>query len=360
MAHALRFRAPIRGRGTQHDLPNRFETLALEPDPETGFEEEGAPGPRTRYLRDPSRSILSRNQSPDVGFDLSLNPYRGCEHGCSYCYARPSHEYLGLSSGLEFETLILVKRNAPELLRRALASPRWWPEVIAMSGVTDPYQPVERKLEITRGCLEVLAELRNPVAVTTKGRLVECDVDVLGELAERNAVSVTLSVTALGGSLARRMEPRAPQPGARLAAVKTLAAARIPVGVNVAPVIPGINDHEIPRILDAAAAAGAGWAGYLILRLPYGVKEIVERWLEDHFPERKAKVLSRIRQVRDGKLNDPRFRHRMRGEGPFAEQIRTLFEASRRRSGLASRGPELSTGAFRRPRRAQLDLFESF
>jgi DNA repair photolyase len=358
MAPSPRFRAPIRGRGTQTDLPNRFEALSVEPDPETGFEEESAPGPETRYLRDPSRSILSRNQSPDVGFDVSLNPYRGCEHGCSYCYARPSHEYLGFSAGLDFETRILVKRNAPALLRRELSAPRWCPRVIAMSGVTDPYQPVERKLEITRGCLEVLAELRNPVSVITKSRLVERDIDVLGELAEHGAVSVTLSLTTLDDSLARVMEPRAPQPGARLAAVRALAEARIPVGVNVAPVIPGLNDHEIPRVVDAAAEAGAHWAGFVMLRLPYGVKEIVERWLEDHFPERKAKVLSRIRQVRDGKLNDATFRQRMRGVGPFARQIRELLAASRRRHDLASQGPELSTAAFRRPLRAQLDLFE--
>jgi DNA repair photolyase len=358
MAHSPHFRAPIRGRGTQHDPPNRFETLALEPDPERGFDEEEERGPETRYLRDPSRSILSRNQSPDVGFDVSLNPYRGCEHGCSYCYARPSHEFLGFSAGLDFETRILVKRNAPELLRRELGAPRWSPQVIAMSGATDPYQPVERKLEITRGCLEVLAEVRNPVAVTTKSRLVERDLDVLGELAEHRAVSVTLSLTTLDDSLARALEPRAPQPRARLAAVRALAAARVPVGVNVAPIVPGLNDHEIPRIVAAAAAAGARWAGYVMLRLPYGLREIFERWLDDHCPGSKAKVLSRIRQVRDGKLNDARFRQRMRGAGVFADQIRELLVASRRRNGLATRGPELSTAAFRRPRRPQVDLFE--
>jgi DNA repair photolyase len=358
MAHSPSFRAPIRGRGTQSEPASRFETVCVEPDPETGFDEESAPGPKTRYLRDRSRSVLSRNQSPDVGFDVSLNPYRGCEHGCSYCYARPSHEYLGFSAGLEFETRILVKRNAPALLRRELSAPRWYPQVIAMSGVTDPYQPVERKLEIARGCLEVLSEAGNPVSVITKSRLVERDLDVLAELAERRAVSVTLSLTTLDDSLARVLEPRAPQPRARLAAVRALAEAGIPVGVNVAPVVPGLNDHEIPRLIEAAAEAGGRWAGFVMLRLPYGVREIFERWLEDHFPERKAKVLSRVRQVRDGKLDDPRFGHRMRGVGPFARQIRELLAVSRLRNGLASQGPELSTAAFRRPRRAQLDLFE--
>lgn len=351
-----RARAPIRGRGARDDPPNRFERLHVEPDLDAD-PELGAPDPRTQYLRDASRSVLAHNDSPDVPFEWSLNPYRGCEHGCVYCYARPGHEYLGLSLGLDFETRILVKENAPELLQRALTAPRWRPQVIAMSGVTDCYQPVERRLRITRRCLEVLAEFRNPVGIVTKSGMVTRDADVLTELARSDAAAVTLSVTSLDPELARRMEPRAAQPRARLAAIEALAAAGIPVGVNVAPVIPGLNDHEIPAILRAAAGAGASWAAYLLLRLPFGVKELFARWLADHFPERREKVLGRIREVRGGRLNDPTFGARMRGSGLFADQIADLFQLARRRAGLARGGPELSTAGFRLPGGTQSDLF---
>jgi DNA repair photolyase len=300
--------------------------------------------------------VIAWNESPDVGFAASLNPYRGCEHGCPYCYARPYHEYLGFSAGLDFETRILVKERAPELLRRTLASPGFAPQVIALSGATDAYQPIERRLGITRRCLEVLAECRNPVAVVTKNRLVTRDADLLAGLARVGAASVTLSITTLDPELQRRLEPRASSPRLRLEAIAELAHARVPVGVNVAPVIPGLTDHEIPAILQAAADAGAAFAAWLMLRLPHGVAPLFSDWLERHRPERRAKVLSRIRAVRDGRLNDPRFRTRMRGEGFFAEQLRDLFELSRRRAGLAKRGPELSTAAFRRP--GQLALFD--
>jgi DNA repair photolyase len=354
---STRFRDPIRGRGTQHDLPNRFETLAFEPDPEQGFEDGDAPAPETSFLRDPSRTALARNQSPDVGFDTSLNPYRGCEHGCAYCYARPTHEYLGFSPGLDFERRILVKPDAPALLRRELSRRSWVPQVIAFSGVTDCYQPVERRLGITRGCLEVLAEFRNPVSVITKSRLVVRDVELLQRLAEHRACSVTLSVTTLDDELARRLEPRAAQPRARLAAVEALARAGVPVGILVAPVIPALTDSEIPRIVEAAAAAGASWAGFVLLRLPHGVKQLFDRWLEDHLPERRAHVLSRLRQLRGGRLYDPRWRTRQRGEGIFAEQTLGLMQSSRRRHGLADSGPELSAAAFRVPGAAQVELF---
>lgn len=273
------------------------------------------------------------------------------------CYARPTHEYLGFSAGLDFESRILVKEDAPELLQKELSSPRWKPQVLAMSGVTDPYQPAERKLEVTRGCLAVLAEFRNPVAVITKNALVTRDLDLLGELARHGAAAVFLSITTLDAEVARKMEPRASHPRERLKAVEQLAAAGVPVGVMVAPVVPAITDHEMPKILEAAANAGARTAGYVMMRLPGAVAGLFEAWLEAHFPDRKEKVLARVRELRGGQLNDPRFGSRMRGEGIFAEQVRTLFQTYRRRHGLDQPFPELSTAAFRRPGGAQLSLF---
>jgi DNA repair photolyase len=343
-------RAPIRGRGTG-DLPaNRFDALAIQLDEDVDAERrDGAQGSTTRYFRDRSRSILARNDSPDVGFSASVNPYRGCEHGCSYCYARPGHEYLGLSAGLDFETKIFVKEDAPELLRRELASPRWTPQVVALSGVTDCYQPIERKLQITRRCLQVLARFRNPVAIVTKSRLVARDRDVLAELAEHGAARVLVSVTTLDAELARRLEPRAAQPSARLAAIEALACAGVPVGVLVAPVIPALTDHEIPAILKAAQGAGATSASFVLLRLPHGLKDLFEQWLVEHVPDRRERVLARIRDVRGGTLNDPRFGSRMRGEGLLADQIGKLFSISAHRTGLDRPVPPLSTAAFRRP-----------
>jgi len=272
------------------------------------------------------------------------------------CYARPTHEYLGFSAGIDFESRILVKEDAPALLRKELSSPRWQPQVLAMSGVTDPYQPVERRLGITRGCLAVLAEFRNPVAVITKNALVTRDIDLLADLARDGAAAVFLSVTTLDPELARKMEPRASHPRERLKAVEELAAAGVPVGVMVAPVVPAITDHEMPKILEAAAAAGAQTAGYVMMRLPGAVAGLFEAWLEAHFPDRKEKVLARVRELRGGQLNDPRFGSRMRGEGIFAEQVRTVFKTYRRRYGLDGPFPELSTAAFRRPGE-QLGLF---
>ena len=348
---------PIRGRGASENPPNRFEKLAYVPDPAERDPED--PGPRTQLLRDPSRSIVARNDSPDVGFDVSVNPYRGCEHGCIYCYARPFHEYLGFSAGLDFETKIVVKEDAPVLLREALSSPRWTPQTIAMSGVTDPYQPVERRLRITRRCLEVLAEFRNPVALITKNHLVTRDVDVLAELAGHGAAHVNVSVTTLDNELQRIMEPRTSVPARRLAAIETLAAAGIPVRVMVAPVIPGLNDTEVPAIVKAAVGAGARAATWIPVRLPHGVAELFERWLEQHFPERSRKVLNRIRQMRGGELNDARFGTRMHGSGDFARQIGALFQAACRRAGIGRDLPPLSTAAFRRPGEVrQLGLFD--
>jgi DNA repair photolyase len=314
------------------------------------------PSPRTQFLRDLSQSVITCNDSPDIAYHASLNAYRGCEHGCSYCYARNTHEYLGFSAGLDFETRILVKENAPELLRRELSSPKWKPQTLAMSGVTDCYQPVERRLQLTRRCLAVLAEFRNPAGITTKNYLVTRDLDLLRELAACNAVTVHLSINSLDAELARKLEPRAASPKMRLAAVEALAKAGVPVGVLVAPVIPALNDHEIPAVLAAARDAGAGWAAAEILRLPLTVAPIFEEWLERNAPEKKEKVLNRIRAMRGGKLNDARFGTRMRGEGIFADQIWRMFQVARRKAGLAEDGPELSTAAFRRPEGAQLGL----
>jgi DNA repair photolyase len=350
-----------KGRGAGENPANRFASSHYQPDAEAvaaAVEEEGgAVGPSTRFYPDTTSSIISRNSSPDVGFTASLNPYRGCEHGCSYCYARPTHEYLGFSSGLDFESKIMVKERAAELLREELSSPKWKVEILAMSGVTDCYQPVERRLEITRQCLSVLVEFRQPVGIITKNALVARDIDLLQPLAAVGAVSVCLSITSLDAELARRLEPRASSPRARLEAVRQLRAAGVPVGVNIAPVIPGLNDHEIPAILEAAAEAGAQFSGYGMLRLPYAVKDLFEAWLEATVPSKKDKVLDRIRSVRGGKLNDSKFGSRMRGEGIFAKQIRLLFKTSARRNGLDCPWPELSQAAFRRPGGKQMELF---
>ena len=492
-------------RGAAENPANRFERVRtvvdgdVEPLPE---DEDGEPAPvPTVYLRDPTRTLLAHNDSPDVGFDTSLNPYRGCSHGCSYCldpstpvlhadfvwrplgdvrvgdvlagfdeyaapganrklrpatveavwwsrkptlrmvthntevvttaehrwlqadghwsdtrrlrtggallhlrpehavarigdpdsidaiergprrdvvdiqtstgtfyaaglathncFARPTHEYLGFSAGLDFETRILVKEDAPELLRKALASPRWQPQVVALSGVTDAYQPVEQRLRLTRRCLEVFAEFRNPVSIITKSALVARDADLLGELARHGCASVHISVTSLDDGLRRKLEPRAAAPRRRLEAMRALAAAGVPVGVLVAPVIPCLNDAEIPSILAAAAGAGACTAGWVMLRLPHGLKELFEAWLERHYPERKQRVLSHVRELRGGALYDSRFFERQRGRGAYAEQLGALFELARRRHGLDTARPPLSCDAFRRPGDAQLALFPS-
>jgi DNA repair photolyase len=343
-------------RGAAENPPNRFEKIHLERDEDWNPEED--PLPRTQFLKDTSKTIIAYNDSPDIGFEASINPYRGCEHGCIYCYARPFHEYLGFSSGLDFETKIMVKENAPKLLREELSSPKWKPQVIAISGVTDCYQPIERKLKITRGCLEVLAEFRNPVGIITKNFLVTRDIDVLSELAKYDAVSVHISITTLDTGLRKIMEPRTSPPAARLEAVRRLAEAGIRVGILMAPIIPGLTDHEIPAVLDAAAKAGAKSAGHVTLRLPHAVAPLFEQWLQTHFPDRKEKVLNRLRAMRGGKLYDSKFGQRMRGEGIFAEQIDQLFDVARRKAGLEDRWMGLSAAAFRRPAGRQLQLFD--
>jgi DNA repair photolyase len=353
-----------RGRGAQYNPPNRFETTHHQVELENVADDDdylaSLGRPRTEYFSDSSRSVIAHNNSPDVGFEVSINPYRGCEHGCIYCYARPTHEYLGLSAGLDFETKILIKHDAPELLRTALSSPRWQPRVLGLSGVTDPYQPVERRLELTRRCLAVLAEYRQAVAIITKNRLVTRDLDLLSELANYSAAGVFVSITSLDDDLVGCLEPRTTRPSGRLAAIAALAAAKIPTGVMVAPIIPGLTEQEMPAILKAAGQAGAQFAGYTILRLPLAVGDLFQDWLERHYPGRKSKVLARIRAAHGGNLNDSRFGVRMSGEGEASSLISRLFRSSCRRAGLNQRPWPVSAASFRRPLSGgrQLTLFE--
>jgi DNA repair photolyase len=347
----------IKGRGAAENPANRFEPIEFVRDMD-GYDPDEEPAPRTMVFRDTTKHIISKNSSPDVGFTYSINPYRGCEHGCIYCYARPGHEYFGLSSGLDFETKIFAKPDAAVLLRKELLAPKWKGDLIAISGVTDCYQPLERKLGITRSCLKVLLEFRNPTALITKNHLITRDVDILAEMAAYDGVGVSISVTSLRNEIQSVMEPRTSVPARRLKAIETLAKAGVPVNVMVAPVVPGLTDHEIPAILQAARDAGARAAGYIMLRLPYAVKELFERWAERHFPDRKDKILNRVRELRDGKLYDPTFGVRMRGEGVFADQIELLFDASIRKLGMNQDRFRISGAAFRKPDTSpQLKLF---
>lgn len=346
---------PIKGRGASHNPHNKFEKLSYELDLDDDLLKDQSK-PQTEFFHDTTKTILSENNSPDVGFNRSVNPYRGCEHGCAYCYARPSHEYLGFSAGIEFETKIFIKAKAPELLRQKLLSKSWHPELVLMSGITDCYQPIERKWRLTRGCLEVFAEFRNPVTLITKNALIVRDIDIFQELAKYNCVSTCISVTTLNSDLASALEPRTSAPRSRLRAIEELAKNGIPVAVNVAPVIPGLTDHEMPSILKAAKDAGAISAGYTMLRLPSTVSPVFVEWLEQHRPERKEKVLSHIRSLRGGKLNDPQFGSRMRGQGAIAENVRQMFHLYQRRYGFTDRNWSLTTEHFRRPT-DQLSLF---
>ena len=347
----------IKGRGAAVDPPNRFERIEFAPDGDAIDAGDVAGARTTVYLKDHSRSVITRHDSPDVMIEASINPYRGCEHGCSYCFARPTHEYLGFSAGLDFESRIVVKTDAPELLRKELSAPNYEPEVLSISGVTDCYQPVERKLRITRRCLEVLAEFRNPVGLITKNHLISRDADVLGDLARDNLAVAILSITTLDPDLSRVMEPRASVPRDRLAALAAVAAAGVPVGVMVAPVVPGLTDHEMPAILDAAAGAGACFAGMVPLRLPWAVAPLFEDWLARHYPDRKDKVLNRVRSMRGGKLYDATFGTRMTGAGVWADQLRAMFDLARRKAGLDGPGPTLSKDKFRRPGGSQMTLW---
>jgi DNA repair photolyase len=347
----------IKGRGASWNPANRFEPRVYEVDEDLDPSEEPAPG--TTFLSDASKSLITYNDSPDVGFEASINPYRGCEHGCIYCYARPFHEYLGMSAGTDFESKIMVKEQAPAILRNELAARKWKPQTLAISGVTDCYQPAERKFKLTRQCLEVLAEFRNPTAIITKNKLVARDLDVFEALNRYDCIAVNISVTTLDTQLNRILEPRSSLPKQRLDAIRTLAEAGIPVGVFVAPIIPGLTDHEVPEILHQCAKAGARCAGYIVLRLPHAVAPLFERWLDQHYPDRKDKVMNRIKTMRGGAAYDSTFGKRMKGEGIFAQQIATLFKVSAQHAGLSQQRPELSTAHFRRPGSEQLALFES-
>jgi len=351
------------GRGASHNPANRFLPIVHEPNlQELEFDEEflsQLERPATRYFDDNSKTIISENDSPDIPFRYSLNPYRGCLHGCSYCYARPTHEYLGLSAGLDFETSIFVKRNAPQLLRDWLARPSWQCEPLMLSGVTDCYQPVERKLMITRQCLEVAREARQPMSLITKNALITRDTDLLSELASQDLCKVAISLSSLDQSLTKVLEPACTAPAGRLAAIRTLADAGIPVHVMVAPVIPGLNDTEMPTILKAVADAGARSAGYIMVRLPMAVETIFIDWLRQHRPTHADKIESRLRSVRNGQLSQSDFHLRMRGTGPIAEQISALFKLSRKRCGLSDKLPPSRTDLFRPPKTSsgQMHLF---
>lgn len=342
----------IKGRGSTENPAGRFERIDFVADAPAAEDV-----PRTVYYRDRTKTIISYNQSPDISFDASINPYRGCEHGCVYCYARPTHEYLGLSAGLDFETKIFVKQNAPDLLRKELRSVKWVPKPIAMSGVTDCYQPAEKHFRITRKCLEVLREFRNPVGIVTKNYLVTRDIDILSAMAEIGCAGAVISVTTLDGELSRKMEPRASQPEYRLKAIAKLADAGIPVTVLVAPVIPGLTDHEIPAIMKEASARGAVDAGYVMLRLPYGVADIFSAWLKRHYPDRRKKIMGRIESMRDGSLNSSEYRTRMKGKGIFAEQTERIFRVAYRKFGFSGRKVPLDASRFKRGGGVQLELF---
>jgi DNA repair photolyase len=352
---------PDKTRGAVSNRTGRFEALAVEAvDDGWGIADEELPPIATTVQAESAASVITRNNSPDIPFEQSINPYRGCEHGCVWCYARPSHQYLGLSAGLDFETRLFYKKNAAAHLREELSRRSYKCSAINLGANTDPYQPLERKLGVTRSILEVLAEAHHPVTIVTKGALVVRDLDVLSRLAAERLVKVFVSVTTLDDELKRRMEPRAASPRARLAAIGRLAEAGIPVGVMYAPVVPAINDHELEAVLDASAAAGATTAGYVLLRLPGEVKDLFFEWLELHFPDRAQKVQNRIHELRGGRDNDPRFGHRMRGQGPWADLLRRRFEAGCRKNGLGShRNEPLTTELFRPPSRTpgQMDLW---
>ena len=354
----------IKGRGTARNPPVRFERESRDAFDDGWHhlhDEDAEPAPRTSLIRDATRTIITRNDSPDLGFDRSLNPYRGCEHGCVYCFARPTHAYLGLSPGLDFETKIVFKPEAAALLEKELCKPGYAAQPIVLGSNTDPYQPVERTLKITRALLEVLEKFNHPLIIVTKSAGVLRDVDILGRMAKLNLVRVFLSITTLDAGLARAMEPRAASPSRRLAAVSGLIQAGIPVGVLAAPMIPGLNDSELEHILEAAARAGANNAGFTLLRLPHELTDLFTNWLNTHMPERASHVLSLIRQMRGGKLNDSNFHSRFKGAGPYADLIRSRFTRAAKQYGLLTEKFALDTKKFAAPdarkEAMQLSLF---
>ena len=351
--------APRKGRGATGNPAGRFESITREA-VDDGWDppDEQKQPLATHVIDERAKSIIARNDSPDIPFTQSINPYRGCEHGCVYCYARPGHAYLNLSPGLDFETRLFAKVNAAELLRAELAKPGYLCEAIALGANTDPYQPIEREYRITRSILDVLAEHDHPVAIVTKNAMVERDIDLLAPMAEKRLARVFLSISTLDHEVSRPMEPRTSAPRRRLEAIRRLAAAGIPTGVVVAPVVPFLTDHDIERVLEAAAEAGATYAGYVLLRLPFEVKALFRAWLEARFPLKAAHVMSRVRAMREGRENDPAFGSRMKGTGRFAELLAQRFDLSCSRLRLNRDRAPLDTSRFRPPRTTpQLDLF---
>ena len=349
-----------RGRGASSNASGRFESLAREAFDDGWNEEDVAPTPlRTTMTSEKARVIITRNDSPDVGFDRSINPYRGCEHGCIYCYARPAHAYMGLSPGLDFESRLFFKPDAARLLAAELSKSGYAPRVIHIGGNTDPYQPQERRLGITRQVLEVMARFNHPFSIITKSALIARDLDILGPMGRVGLARAAVSITTLDRRLARAMEPRASTPERRVEAVRRLAAAGVPTVVMFAPVIPGLNDHEVEAVLQAAAEAGALGAGYVALRLPLEIKDLFREWLEAQVPDRAGRVMSLVRQMRGGRDYDPQWGKRMKGEGPIADLIGQRFKIARRRFGLDRTVPPLDVSQFRVPPRPgdQIDLF---
>jgi len=348
-----------RGRGTLSNASGRYESIARIAFDDGWQSLEELPPFETTVSIDSTRKIITRNDSPDISFDRSINPYRGCEHGCVYCFARPTHAYLGLSPGLDFESKLFVKPDAPVLLEKELSAPNYQPRTIAIGTNTDPYQPIERKYQVMRGILEVLERAGHPVGIVTKSAMILRDLDILARMAERNLAKVAISVTTLDNKLARTMEPRAATPGRRLEALRQLSRAGVPTSVMVAPVIPAINDMEIERILDAAALAGVKGAGYVLLRLPLEVRDLFHEWLQANFPDRAAHVFKLIRDTRGGKDYDSTFGRRMKGEGPYAWMIGRRFETACDKLGLNRHKAALTTEHFTppHPRAQQLSLF---
>ena len=355
-------KGPRKGRGSLTNAVGRFEGYdRVAIDDGWGSADEPVLPLGTTLTEDTTRTIIARNRSPDVPFDRSINPYRGCEHGCIYCFARPTHAYLGLSPGLDFESRLFYKPRAAELLAKELSAPSYKCEPMAMGTNTDPYQPIEREQEVTRRILEVLRDFNHPVSIVTKGALVQRDIDILGPMAAKRQVKVAVSITTLDRSLARRMEPRAATPERRLETIRALADAGIPTGVMAAPMIPGLNDHEMEAILEASKAAGASSAGYVVLRLPLEIKELFAEWLEAQVPLRAKHVLTLIRDIRDGRLNHSEFGQRMKGNGAYADLLSQRFRLAQKRIGL-NMTRELQTldcSQFRKPPKAgdQLSLF---
>ena len=347
------------GRGALSNPESRFEPYASEQVADGWAVEEELAPLRTEVSEERPRRIITRNRSPDIAFNRSINPYRGCEHGCIYCFARPSHEWLGYSAGLDFETRLIAKPDAPVLLERELRAKSYVPEVIAIGTNTDPYQPIEKDRRIMRGLLEVLSAYRHPVAIVTKGTLIERDLDLLGEMGREGLVRVGISVTTLSSDLSRKMEPRVPSPKRRLETIRRLTEAGCPVRVMVSPVVPALTDHELESILEAGAKAGAVAASWIMLRLPYGVSDLFRDWVAEHFPDRAARVMGRVRELHGGKDYDAEWGKRMTGEGPFAELVGQRFKLAARRFGLAGDLPPLRTDLFRIPVRVgdQLSLF---